>query len=149
MYSSGPDDTNNTMIESGIIPPSYTFSGRITTDAAADATLLDYIKTQYAKYARVVGGPAGNIYIFLRLSNSVANGANTNVDFVDNADLAYFLNNTYPGTLSYWQGLDSPELNLTITPEPGVGASLVMAAVGCVGLRRRDGGGRQKRFAKI
>jgi hypothetical protein len=62
------------------------------------------------------------------------------VNFVDNADLAYTLNNSYPGSLSYWQGLYSPRMDVTLTtassptPEPGtiaealIGLGLLLGA---------------------
>jgi hypothetical protein len=115
---SGPNDTQNTLIQSTILPR-FGPVGRIATTSAADTSLAAYLNAQYA------AGAVGGDYVFLRLSNSVANGDNPNVDFVYNADLAYYLNTIYPGLLTYFEGLYSPKLDITTTvgsvsavPEP-------------------------------
>ncbi len=48
-WYSGPDDTHNMFLEGGIIPPSFTFSGLITTSSAADAALVTYLNSQYSR----------------------------------------------------------------------------------------------------
>ncbi len=135
-WYSGPNDSQNALIQAGIIAPSYSFAGRITTSSGADLLLTNYLNSQYA------AGGGGN-YVFLRLSNSVSGGDNLNVDFIYHADVAYYLDNAYPGTLSYWQGLYSPRLDLTLgdaptsTPEPSTMAALAGGLGLCAALRKR------------
>ncbi len=141
-WYSGPNDTQNTLLQAAIIPPSFTFSGLITTTNAGDAALLSYLNAQYA------AGAVGGDFVFLRLSSSATNGDNTRVNFVDNADLAYYLDSVYPGTLSYWQNIYSPRLDITLasvaTPEPAtvaevlVGLSLLIACRVCAVRRGRS-----------
>jgi hypothetical protein len=137
-WYSGPNDTHNTLIQSGIVPASQSYNGRVTTSAAGDVNLLAYLNAQY-----VAGAVAGN-YVFLRLSSSAANGDNLNVNFTYQADLAPYLDTIYPGSLSYWQGLYSPRLDLTFadvqpttTPEPSTAAGLGCGLLVWVVLRRR------------
>jgi hypothetical protein len=139
-WYSGPSDPNSHLIQGGIIPPSVSFSGRITTSNAADAALLAYLNAQYA------AGAAGGNYVFLRLSNSVINGANTRVDFLYNADVAPYLEGAFGGpSLSYWQDLYSPRLDVTLSdvnvsaaPEPSSMALLAGGLGVCVLLKRRS-----------
>jgi hypothetical protein len=139
-WYSGPGDSQNTLLQAGIIPASYNFSGRITSSTGADAVLLAYLNAQY------VAGAAGGNYVFLRLSSSVTNGDNLNVDFLYNADLAYYLQNAYPGSsLSYWENLYSPRLDLTLSdvnvsaaPEPSSMALLAGGLGVCVLFKRRS-----------
>lgn len=132
-WYSGPNDTNNTLLEAAIIPPSFTFSGLVTTTSAADAALLSYLNAQYT------AGAVGGDFVFLRLSSSVTNGDNTRVNFVDNADLAYYLDSVYPGTLSYWQGQYSPRIDVAltdvVTPEPATVAEVLVGLSLLIGFR--------------
>ena len=139
-WYSGPSDPNNTLIQAGIVPPSYSFSGRITTSSAADALLATFLNAQYA------AGAVGGNYVFLRLSNSVTNGDNLNVDFTYHSDVAYYLAGVYgSSTLSYWQNLYSPRLDVTLSdvnvsavPEPSSMALLAGGLGVCVFLKRRS-----------
>lgn len=138
-WYSGPNDPQNTLIQGGIIPPSFNFSGRITTSTSADAALLAYLNAQYA------AGAVGGNYVFLRLSNSVINGANTRVDFLYNADVANYLQSATGTPLSYWQNLYSPRLDVTLSdvnisavPEPSSMAFLAGGLGACVFLKRRS-----------
>jgi hypothetical protein len=134
-WYSGPNDTHNTRLESGIISPSFTFSGLLTTSSTADVALVTYLNSQYS------AGAVGGDFVFLRLSSNVSGGTNLYVNSVDNADLAYTLNNAYPGTLSYWQGLYSPRMDVTFTaassptPEPGTVAEALIGLGLLIGAR--------------
>ena len=138
-WYSGPSDPHNTLIQAGIIPSSFSFSGRITSSNSADIALVNYLNAQYA------AGAVGGNYVFLRLSNSVVNGNNLNVDFVDNADRAYFVENAFGGpSLAYWENIYSPRLDVTVSdvnissvPEPSSMALLAGGLGVCVFLKRR------------
>ena len=138
-WYSGPNDVQNALLQSAIIPPSFSFSGRIDTSNTGDANLAAYLTNQYG------AGAVGGNYVFLRLSNSVAGGANLNVNFVYNADVAYFLDSVNPGTLATWQGRYSPRLDITTAsvaqtaPEPATAAGIVCGLVALLVVSWRRG----------
>ena len=137
-WYSGANDVLNTKLQSNIIPTSNSFSGRIDTSNVGDANLAAYLTAQYA------AGPAGGNYVFLRLPSSVSNGNNLDVNFLYNADLAYYLNTVYPNSLAVWQDQYSPRLDITTndvpvsTPEPSTAAAMACGVLAWFVNRRRS-----------
>jgi hypothetical protein len=133
-WYSGPNDPNNTLIEHNIVPPSFTFSGRITTSSTGDTGLASFLNAQYA------AGAVGGDFVFLRLSTNTANVPNANVNFYYTADWAYTLANAQ-GNLSFWQSRYSPLLDVTTvtasTPEPAGGMAVISGLAGFWITRRK------------
>ncbi len=132
-WYTGTGDTNNTLIEAGIVPPSFSDQGRKETSAAGDNALLNFILAQYAS------GAVGGEYIFLRLSTNATSFVNLNVNFYYGSDVAFFLEASTTTPLAFWQDRYSPRLTLTLeetaTPEPSTAMGL-MLGVGALAVRR-------------
>lgn len=136
-WYTGTGDPNNTLIQAGFVPPSFSFSGRTGTSDVGDTALLNFIKAQYAN------GAVGGEYIFLRLSTNATNFVNLNVNFYYAADVAYYLAavSSTPD-LGFWQARHAPRLQLTLadttTPEPATAAAAVigLAVLAALGRKR-------------
>jgi len=129
-WYTGTGDPNNTLIQAGIVPPSFSNQGRFSTSPSGDAALLNFILAQYAS------GAQGGEYIFLRLSTNATQFVNLNVNFYYAADVAHFLAGVYgESTLARWQNDYSPRLLLNVeetqTPEPStvLAVALSLAAL--------------------
>lgn len=135
-WYTGTGDPNNTLIQAGIVPPSFSNQGRFSTSASGDAALLSFILAQYAS------GALGGEYVFLRLSTNAAQAVNLNVNFYYAADVAFFLAGVYgQSTLARWQNDFSPRLLLTIeetqTPEPCTLAAVALSLAALMVFRQR------------
>jgi hypothetical protein len=124
-WYTGTGDPNNTLIESAIVPPSFTFAGRLTTSTAADATLASYLNAQYT------AGAVGGDFVFLRLSTDATNPQNNNVNFYYTADYPPFLASGLPGSLPIFEARFSPMLDLTLTDPAAVPEPTTAAGVMC------------------
>jgi hypothetical protein len=122
-WYSGTGDPNNSLLQAGIVAPSFISNERINTNASGDTALLNYILAQYA------AGAVGGDFIFLRLSHSTNSSLNTNTNFYSSADRAFFLA-AQVGDLPRWQQQYSPRLDLTLeeaaVPEPSLGMGVLV-----------------------
>jgi hypothetical protein len=66
---------DNTLIEPNFAPPSFNFSGRISTSSAGDTQLPSFLNAPYQT------GAVGGDLCFLRLSTNTANAQDNNVNF--------------------------------------------------------------------
>ncbi|MBS1827872.1 MAG: hypothetical protein JST93_21365 [Acidobacteria bacterium] len=134
-WYTGTGDANNTLLQAGFIPPSFSFSGRTETSDTGDAALLNFINAQYA------AGAVGGEYIFLRLSTNASRFSNLNVNFYYASDVAYFLAAASTPDLGFWQDRHAPRLRLTVadtaTPEPSTAAFAVVGLTAAALLARR------------
>ena len=114
-----PDPTDATLLQADFL--TFGASGGsedVETNAAADATLLDYLNAQYAN------GAEGGDFVFFRLNPDVATTPNN----FERYQIAAEENNTF-----------SPaELTIeTVVPEPGTMALVGVAGLLALGRRRR------------
>jgi hypothetical protein len=139
-WYTGTGDPDNILLQAGILPPSFTFTGRTSTSTLGDTALASFLNGQYA------AGAVGGDYIFLRLSTNAINPINGNTHFFYAADQPHFLSGILgQQTLPTFQNQFGPQLDLTIeqipeetsVPEPASASAVIVGVLFLLEIRRQ------------